>query len=323
MIYRKLPFVVALVGLYLIWRRRRKVFSCKGRYALVTGGGRGIGREIAEQLLRRGANVILWDICEEVGNTCNELREKYPDSSIMFEKVDVSDQKVVFRAAEQLKGNGIAISIVVNNAGVLSGSDVVSISPADVSRTFGVNTFSHFWVLQQFLPGMIESKDGYCVGIASVMSTLGSARLSDYCASKWAVAGLYESLRMELLNTGVQTMLVNPGIVKTSLFEGIFSNASLSMKIFQWITPWLDPTYVAQEVVRGMECGTASLFLPAWAGFAAPICHMMPVSVSDKILEATGGYCGMDGWKGYQLKSQPKTSPTSRAASIQESSNLM
>ena len=90
------------------------------------------------------------------------------------------------------------VSILVNNAGIVSGTALLDTPDSKIIRTFDVNILAHFWTLKAFLPAMISQKDGHIVNVASLAGHSGTHKLVDYCASKFAAVGLDEALRVEL-----------------------------------------------------------------------------------------------------------------------------
>ena len=86
------------------------------------------------------------------------------------------------------------VTMVINNAGVVSGRPLIQCSDESIQRTFDVNVLAHFWIIKAFLPAMIEKNSGHIVNIASAAGLVGAAGLVDYCSSKFAAVGLHESL---------------------------------------------------------------------------------------------------------------------------------
>ena len=104
-----------------------------------------------------------------------------------------------------------------------------------------VNTNSHFWTIREFVPDMLERNSGCVVAVSSMAGLVGTANLNDYCASKWAVVGLMESLAGQIYNekkTGVYTTVVCPYYIDTGMFAGVNSGA----------LPLLTPRYVVNKV---------------------------------------------------------------------------
>ena len=147
---------------------------------------------------------------------------------------------------------------------------------------------------------MIARKSGHVVTIASVMGMIGSAGLTDYCASKYAAVGLTTSLRLELKKlTGgaVRSSLICPYAINTGMFDGI----QLSM---QWLMPILEPAYVGRRVVDAVINREDVVVIPKMVALVTLILNGLPASFRDFIAEKTGALNGMDHFVG-RIKKQP------------------
>ena len=111
--------------------------------------------------------------------------------------------------------------------GIVSGKPFLELEPSYIKRTMNVNALSHFWVNQCFLPKLLEENDGVIVTIASLMGMTGAVALSDYCASKFALIGMHESLRKEIRKGrhNVHMLLICPYAIATGMFGGIFEGS--------------------------------------------------------------------------------------------------
>jgi len=181
------------------------------------------------------------------------------------------------------------------------GKPFLELTEAQIERTMGVNCLAHFWVTRQFLPEMVQRDDGVIVGMSSLMGIMAGASLSDYCASKWAINGLLESIRLEMRRCrkwGVSTLTVCPFAVNTGMFTGIFRSPSSDSFIRRFLFPFLSPQGVAAEVVKSLQRRDALLVLP-WALRYIPfIARLFPVGLYDWAVELMAGCHGMDDFKG-------------------------
>lgn len=187
--------------------------------AVVTGGGRGIGRAIAIQLARRGCDVAL------LGRTMDSLAEATEQIIALGRRVlavpcDVASASAVEGASERVLADLGVPDIVVPNAGVVHRVPIVEMTEAQWDHVIDVNLKGTFLVSRAFLPSMLESKRGRFIAIGSISATLGTARQSAYCAAKWGTVGFVKSLAEELRGTGVQAMCVMPGSVDTDMLKG-------------------------------------------------------------------------------------------------------
>lgn len=123
----------------------------------------------------------------------------------------------------------------------MTGKSIFNSSEAAIERIMDVNTNAHFWMIREFVPDMMERNSGSVVAISSMAGMVGTANLNDYCASKYAVVGLMESLEGELYNEGkrgVHCTVVCPYYIDTGMFAGV--NPGL--------LPLLTPRYVVDKV---------------------------------------------------------------------------
>lgn len=151
------------------------------------------------------------------------------------------------------KLNGKAPTIVVLNAGVVRGRSLLDASEFDIRLTFDVNIIGVLWSIKTFLPDMIAANHGHILLTSSITAYTTLANSVDYCASKAAIASIYEGLQTELKHTygnpRVQCSAVFPGTVNTKMFEGIDS----PMKGF--MLPVLEPDDVAERMFRIIKEG--------------------------------------------------------------------
>jgi 3-oxoacyl-[acyl-carrier protein] reductase len=188
--------------------------------ALVTGPSRGIGRATAEALARRGLSLCLVGRqsaeLEATRQSCSETGA--PSVSVVL--ADLSDLTDVERAARELDLAGCAPELLVHVAGVVRREPVESVSLESWQEQLAVNLTAPFLLTRALLPRMRARGRGRILFVGSISSTLGSARQSAYCASKWGLVGFMKSLAEELSDSGLMTAAVLPGSVDTRMLEG-------------------------------------------------------------------------------------------------------
>lgn len=235
---------------------------------LITGGSGGLGRELAIQFYQTGARVVVFDVVIPP-----------PDSPQYVEGVhyyvcDVSDRDSIGQNAVLVEKEVGSVTILVNNAGITTGKTLLQLTYAQIEKTMAVNLLSSFYTIKTFLPNMLANRRGYVVTVASTLGYMSPARLSAYGASKSGLIALHESLTYELgpptFNTsGVKTLLICPGQLKTSLFEGVKTPHSL-------LAPELEPAYVAKQVVRALKLGKRGEIRMPFYGNFLPLFRSVP-----------------------------------------------
>ena len=194
----------------------------KGRLALVTGGAGGIGRAAAAELLRRGARVALWD--QDAAALEKAKASLSPLGEVFVDALDLRDRAAIARAAAKLRAAAGEVDLLDNNAGVVFGGDFLAVSEEKLAATVDVNLNAVMWCTREFLPSMIRRGQGHLVFMSSASGLLGVPGLAAYAASKHAVIGLAESLRLELKKAGcrgVGMTIACPSFVNTGMFEGV------------------------------------------------------------------------------------------------------
>lgn len=209
----------------------------QGELALVTGGGGGLGRLISLRLSKLGVDIVIWDIKQEgIDETVEMIRAN--GGTCVGYKVDISKKEEVYKAADAIRRDVGDITMLVNNAGVVSGRALLDTPDELIERSFNVNVLAHFWTTKTFLPAMLEKDHGHIVTIASLAGHVGIAKLVDYCSSKFAAVGFDEALRLELelLGSNVQTSCICPYFIQsTGMFDDVNS---------RWV-----PTLTSEDVV--------------------------------------------------------------------------
>ena len=190
----------------------------RSSHALVTGGGRGIGREIASVLAHAGATVTV------LGRNRTALDDAVAAGSAHFAAIaDVADQAAV-NAAIAAAAARQPIDILIANAGTAESAPFLKSDAALFKRMIDVNFMGVVHAVQAVLPAMRERRYGRIIAVASTAGLKGYAYVSAYSAAKHAVVGLVRSLALELANDGVTVNAVCPGFTDTDLVAGSIEN---------------------------------------------------------------------------------------------------
>jgi len=195
-----------------------------GKNALVTGGGRGIGRAIAEALATSGAKVIV------TGRSASELDLVAKKTGGVAVVADLSTTAGVRSLIDRVTELAPRIDVLVNNAGIAESARVDKTSDEIWERTMAINATAPFMLCRAFLPKMIEARWGRVINIASSAGRTGFAYTSAYCASKHALVGLTRALAVEVGASGVTVNAICPGWVKTDMAAAAAANIASKTK---------------------------------------------------------------------------------------------
>lgn len=187
-----------------------------GRVVVVTGAGSGIGRELAVHAARRGATLSL---CDRDETGLEQTLDLVTTSGIKADGhvVDVSDAEQMAVFGKTTIERFGAPDLVINNAGIAVIGAILDTTLPDWDRLLGVNIMGVVHGIQAFVPAMVERGSGHVVNVASAAGLLANPQLGGYSASKYAVVGLSEALRIELAPHHIGVTAVCPGIIDTAI----------------------------------------------------------------------------------------------------------
>lgn len=194
--------------------------SLKGKNALITGAGKGIGRALAIALAQEGMNVGLIARTEaDLQNVAEELKNF--NVHVAIATADVASIDSVNTAVAKVKTDLGAIDILINNAGISSFGSFMELEPARWEEIVKVNLFGAYYVTRAVLPEMIDRKTGDIVNISSTAGQRGAAVTSAYSASKFALIGLSESLMQEVRKHNIRVTTLTPSTVATDMAKDL------------------------------------------------------------------------------------------------------
>ena len=194
------------------------MIDCKGKNALVTGAGRGIGREIALRLAQAGANIAVCDV--DLSSAQNTAME-----------IESLGQKALALQADVSKANAVAdmfaaffqafpiLDILVNNAGITRDGLIMRMKEEDWDLVIDINLKSAFLCCKEASRHMMKARCGKIVNVASVVGIIGNAGQVNYSASKAGLIGLTKSLAKEFATRNIQVNAVAPGFIQTAMTE--------------------------------------------------------------------------------------------------------
>jgi len=186
---------------------------------MITGASSGIGKGIALEIAARGAHLGLLARREEL---LNEIVDEATAKGVKAVAVtaDVRDVNAVREAADRVRAELGPIDILIANAGIGTSNHAVRLTPEHAANVIGINVLGAVNSVAAVLREMVERKRGRLVAISSLAAYRGLAKSAAYCASKAALSSYFESLRIDLRDSGVGVTIIHPGFIKTDLTAG-------------------------------------------------------------------------------------------------------
>jgi NAD(P)-dependent dehydrogenase (short-subunit alcohol dehydrogenase family) len=239
----------------------------EGKVAIVTGAGGGIGRAIALRFAREGARVALAGPTEE---KIKAVEKEILDGSrhAFAVRADVAEEADVEHLVTVTLKKFSRIDILVNNAGIAGPTALVpNVSREDWDRTFAVNLTGAFLCAKHVLPRLIDQRSGCIINITSIAGLQAYAYRSPYCASKWGMIGLTQTLAEEGGRYGVTANAIAPGPVRGPRIERVIRNRAEEMKLpyEQVVSQYVEPTAL-KRMVEEEDIAAMSVFLASDEG---------------------------------------------------------
>ncbi len=201
-----------------------KDFSLKGKVALITGAGRGIGRAIAILYAQKGAKLILVGKSKNVTETEKEIKKYDTDCiSLIYDLTETDNIGFIIKKSMNRYGR---IDILVNNAGVVFPEDAETATKTSWDKTLAVNLTAPFLLSQAVGKEMIKTKKGKIINISSLASVLGFDKRSAYCASKAGLVGLTRALAFEWARYHINVNAISPTVTLTEMAKKAWAGES-------------------------------------------------------------------------------------------------
>ena len=263
---------------------------------LVTGGASGIGKLMGEYCLQNGAQrLIIWDIdTEKLKLVSNELSAQ--GYEVIATTINLTDTMAIQQAASEITDQYGGVDILFNNAGIITSNRFFhEMEHAEIDRTMMVNTQAQMHVTRALLPAMIKNKGGHIVNISSAAGFMPNPRLSVYCASKHALTGWSESLRLELesMDGDYHVTTVTPAYIDTGMFKGVRSP----------LIPIAKPEAAARSIIKGVLNNKIYVRIPFIVYIAPFFKGILPQRWSDFLVGRVFGFAkSMNDFKGRDAK---------------------
>jgi len=258
--------------------------SFRDRTVLVTGASSGIGRETALAFAAAGANLVLVARRAKVlAKVATEARKL--GAATLVASADVTEAAAVAGAFRKAVKRFGAVDIVVNNAGVMIPSPVVDLRTADLRRMLDVNLIGALHVMQEAVKVMRKQGHGHIVNVGSLAGRRGFSPLGGYCASKFALVGLTEALRTELVGEQINVSLVLPGVIDTPMaaqIQGDPQTADLWPEALN-----MPPSWVVWSIFLAIRFRLAEIAVPPGSALIEKLAALAPGTTDALLRRAT------------------------------------
>ncbi|MBK8580764.1 MAG: SDR family oxidoreductase [Flavobacteriales bacterium] len=245
--------------------------NLKGKLVLITGGASGIGKIMARLMLERNAKVVIWDIDQA---SIDATKSEFSNQGEVFGfPVDVSNVEQVQETSARVKQEVGVVDVVINSAGVVVGKLFHEHTAAEIAHTLNINVAGSMYVTKAFLDGMLAQNSGHICNIASSGGLISNPKMSVYAASKWAVIGWSDSLRLEMkqMKKDVHVTTIMPYYIHTGMFEGVRSRI-----------PILEPEAAALTIVKAIERNKTMVTIPGYIYRVTRLAQaLLPIAVFD------------------------------------------
>jgi len=228
------------------------------KVVVITGAGSGIGRALALDLTRRGSLLALSDVDDAgLAETVDQVRAAGV-REVRSDRLDVADRAAFTAYAAAVADHFGRVNVIVNNAGVALAGNLVELAYDDLDWIVGVNFWGVVHGTKEFLPHLIASGDGHVVNLSSLFGLISMPGQSAYNATKYAVRGMTEALREEMLVAGhpVGVTSVHPGGIKTAIARNARVSASedkaATAELFDKKLARMTPEKAAEIIVKGI-----------------------------------------------------------------------
>lgn len=221
----------------------------EGKKALVTGGSRGIGREIVLAFLRNGASVYYVDL--NPGDSLDEYQSLAKEMGVeaFYKEGNVADEQTITATTEEILAESGGIDILVNNAGITRDGLIFRMSAEDWTSVLTINLTSAFYLSKVVSRAMIKQRSGSIVNVASIVGMIGNAGQTNYSASKAGLIGFTKSLAREVAGRNVRVNAVAPGFIKTKMTEKLNEEQQQALRDQIPMSRIGEPEEVAKAIV--------------------------------------------------------------------------
>lgn len=238
-----------------------------GKVAIVTGGGKGIGRAVALLFAREGGSILLNGTTKEAIEAVAEEINRQGGRAIAYQ-ADIADEAKVKQMIETTLSEYGKIDILVNNSGIAGPTaPLVNVSLEDWQRTFDINLTGAFLCAKYALPSMIEQKSGCVLNITSVGGLGGYPYRSPYSASKWGMIGLTKTIALEVGRYNINANAIAPGPVRGPRIEAVLQKRAEQLgRTYEEVEQEMVEGTALRRMVENEDIAAMALFLASDEG---------------------------------------------------------
>jgi short-subunit dehydrogenase len=245
----------------------------------ITGASSGLGSVLADEVVQYGGVPVLIARSEQkLAKVAENLKEKY-GVNVSYYVADVSDLNQMIHIFQEIASTYSSIDVLVNNAGYGVFRSFIEAPAEEFENMMKVNYLGTVYCTKQVLPYMLKQKQGHIINVASQAGKVGSAKSTAYSASKHAVLGFTNSLRLELMDERIRVTAINAGPIRTPFHIIADPSGQYAKTISKYM---LDPTYVAEQIINVIIKPKREVNIPGWMDFGSRISTLFP-NLMDKI----------------------------------------
>ncbi|RNI25703.1 SDR family NAD(P)-dependent oxidoreductase [Rufibacter latericius] len=321
----------AAVGALLALRsysRRKKEFSFTDRTVLITGGSRGLGLVLARMFAEQGANIA---ICSRTQHQLDAAKAELESggATVLAFNCDVSDRGQVQAMIGEIKDRLGPVEVLINNAGIIAAGPLEEMRVEDFEEAMKVHYWASLYTMLEVLPDMKARGEGRIVNIASIGGKVSVPHLVPYSGSKFALVGMSEGFRSELLKDGIYVTTINPGLMRTGSARNAFLKGQNEKEYTAFALMDANPMIslaadnAARKIMDACRYGKAEVTLGLNAKFISTLHGLFPGTTADLMglvnmfLPGPGGI-GSEAVRGYEseteLTQSPLNAPNQKAA---------
>ncbi|CAN5331618.1 SDR family oxidoreductase [soil metagenome] len=291
---------IGLLSAYVTWQKNKRKFNLENKTVLITGGSRGLGLVLARECAEMGARIA---ICARDGNELQRAKEDLESRGAeVFDAIcDVRNQSEVLQLIEDVIIRFGRIDVLVNNAGVIQVGALENQTQKDFEDAMQVHFWGSFYTMQAVLPQMKKQGAGRIVNISSIGGKLAVPHLAPYCASKFALVGLSNAMRVELQKDNICVTTVCPGLMRTGSHINALFKGKNELE-FAWFSlanalpvSSISAESAAKKIIKAVQNGDAELVISPQARLAAKANNLFPEltanisALINQILPSGGG----------------------------------